>query len=260
MLGGFDARADDRAALNLPARRAQALLAALAHQAGRERSRDDLAALIWCDRPPVRARHNLRQALVTLKRSIPETCADALWVTRSTVGLRAERVDVDVAEFERLAWSDEPGAQERAAALYRGDFLAGLDIGQGLFEDWLMSERARMRELVLQALAKLLACHLRRDEIEQGIQTALRILSIDPLQEAVHRTLMRLFMRQQRCAAALLQYRACADLLRRDLQLTPEPETQRLYEQIIQRRPRSADSNGLRTIGALRNNTPDSSS
>jgi DNA-binding SARP family transcriptional activator len=256
MLGGFDARVGDGPLMAISSRRAQALLAVLAQQAGRARSREDLAALIWCDHPPVRSRHNLRQVLVSLKQTLP---TDALSVSRSTVGLRAERVDVDVAEFEHLAWSDDPDVLEQAAMLYRGDFLAGLDIGDGPFEDWLTSERARLRELVLQALARLLARYLRHDAVEQGVQTARRILTIDPLQEAVHRALMRLFVRQRRCVAALQQYQVCADLLRRDLQLPPERETRQLYEQILQARLGPADPNDAWTVGATNGKVSDPS-
>ena len=43
------------------------------------------------------------------------------------------------------------------ATVYRGDLLAGLTAGAAPFEDWLMSERERLRELAIETFARLLA-------------------------------------------------------------------------------------------------------
>ena len=69
--------------------------------------------------------------------------------------------------------------------------------------------------------------------LEPAIQTALRLLALDPLQEVTHRALMRLFVRQNRRTAALQQYQRCVDLLRRELGAEAEPATQELYREIL---------------------------
>ena len=50
-----------------------------------------------------------------------------------------------------------PEALARAAALYQGDLLSGFSVNEPLFEEWLVPERERLRELALETLAKLLA-------------------------------------------------------------------------------------------------------
>jgi len=67
-------------------------------------------------------------------------------------------------------------------------------------------------------------------------QSALRLLALDPLQESVHRALMRLYDRQGRRAASLRQYQECVDLLQRELGTEPESETRQLYAEILRRR------------------------
>src|SRR6185295_6699278 len=69
---------------------------------------------------------------------------------------------------------------------------------------------------------------------ERAIQTALRLLSLDPLQEAAHRALMRLYARHGRRASALRQYQVCVEVLQRELGVEPEPETRRVYQDILQ--------------------------
>ena len=72
-------------------------------------------------------------------------------------------------------------------------------------------------ERTLDALAGLLREQLHAARPEPAIQTALRLLSMDPLQEAVHRDLMTLLPRQGRRAAALQQYQVCVATLEREL-------------------------------------------
>jgi hypothetical protein len=60
-----------------------------------------------------------------------------------------------------------------------------------------------------------------------------RLLALDPLQEAVHRALMRLYARQGRRGAALRQYQVCVAALRRELGTEPEGETKALYRDLL---------------------------
>ncbi|MGH7393713.1 MAG: ATP-binding protein, partial [Candidatus Rokuibacteriota bacterium] len=129
-----------------------------------------------------------------------------------------------------------PESLERAATLYRGDLLHGFSLDEASFEEWLVAERERLRELAIEGLAKLMAHQARTSATERGIQTAVRLLALDPLQEVVHRTLMRLYARQGRQTAALRQYQMCVELLQRELRTEPEAETKQLYQELLQQR------------------------
>ena len=112
-----------------------------------------------------------------------------LTLTGETVALNADGVDVDASTFEHPAKAGDAGSLARAVALYRGDFMEGLAFRGTLFEDWLMAERARLRELAIESLARL----LRQQRGAAGaagdaLQTALRLIALDPLQEPVHRS------------------------------------------------------------------------
>ena len=101
-------------------------------------------------------------------------------------------------------------------ALYHGDLLEGFTIKAGPVEDWLLAERERFRELAQGTLRTLLLRQVDAGPTEAAIRTALRLLSLDPLQEAVHRALMRLYVRQSRRTAALKQYQLCVAVLGRE--------------------------------------------
>ena len=67
LLGGFEARLQGGAALVLPTRKTQALLAYLALPLGQSHPRDKLATLLWGDMLNPQARGNLRNALSRIK-------------------------------------------------------------------------------------------------------------------------------------------------------------------------------------------------
>jgi DNA-binding SARP family transcriptional activator len=236
LLGTFEARPDSGPAVVFPRRKAEAVLAYLALRPGQAHARDKLAALLWGDASDERARHSLRQALVTLRQALPRETAASLVEEGDTVRVDPETVEVDVALLERLTAEGTPEALERAAALYRGDLLEGISLQEPPFEDWLRAERERLRELALEALAKLLAHQTRTSATERAVQTAVRLLGLDPTQEAVHRTLMRLYDRLGRRGAALRQYEVCVRVLEQELGAEPEVETRQLYRELLQSR------------------------
>jgi DNA-binding SARP family transcriptional activator len=236
VLGGFQARLATGQALSLSSKKTKALLAYLALRPEKACARDHLAGLLWGDTPDEQARKSLRQAVYVLRKVLPSTRPAVVVARGETIALNAEAVDVDAADFERLAGDATPEALERAVALYHGDLLEGLHVDEAPFEQWLTAERERFRELALDVFARLLTHQSMSGQIERAIQTAARLLAFDRSQEVVHRGLMRLYARQGRWGAAVKQYRLCAATLRHEVGSDPEPETRRLYQDILQRR------------------------
>jgi DNA-binding SARP family transcriptional activator len=237
MLGGFEARIGLGPPLPVPTKKAQALLAYLALTPGQSHPRDKLAALLWADTAPGPARNALRQALFVLRRALGGIEGEILRGTGDAIALVPGAVESDTAAFERAVSEGTPASLDHAAELYRGDLLSGLGVAEPAFEDWLMTERERLRELALEALARLLAHQRTSGATARALQTALRLLALDPLQEPVHRTLMRLYGQFGRRDAALRQYQECVEILQRELGVEPEPETKALYQEILRQRP-----------------------
>src|SRR5215467_10090527 len=238
LLGGFEARTDSGLSPAISRKNAQMLLAYLAMHPKQTHLRDKLATLLWDDAPAEQARLSLRQTLFIIRQALP---FDPTLVDRGGVAFAAEAVTVDAGEFEQLVTSDDPEALERAAALYKGNLLEGISPGSAQFEEWLRADRERLHELALETFAKLLAHQMKLEATEPAIQTALRLLSLDPLQEVTHRALMRLYARQGRRAAALRQYQLCVDVLQRELGVEPEDATKQVYRELLpQSSPRLA--------------------
>ena len=70
LFGGFAAQWPDGSAIELPTRKAEALLAYLACRAGEAQPRDRLTALLWGERADAQARHSLSQTLTSIRRAL----------------------------------------------------------------------------------------------------------------------------------------------------------------------------------------------
>jgi CheY-like chemotaxis protein len=80
---------------------------------------------------------------------------------------------------------------------------------------------------------RLLSAQIQAGWWESATDTASRLLSLDPSQEVVHRTLMRLQLEQGRPDSALRRYQECADILRREYNRAPSAETERVHQDIV---------------------------
>ncbi|TPN76712.1 alpha/beta fold hydrolase [Mesorhizobium sp. CU2] len=235
LLGGFDFAGAGGAA---PAfsRKARAMMAYLALQAGHSQSREKLAGLLWGINGEAQARMSLRQAVSSVRKAV-QACGGGRFVTEGAgIVLHLDDFDFDVARFEALAASEEPEELEQALVAYRGDLLDGFALKEEPFEDWLRIERERLRMMAIAALDRLVAHYARSDEPAACIKAAMRLLAMEPLREDAHRAMMRSYATQGRISLALKQYEFCRNALQRELRLMPEPETRALYEELRARR------------------------
>jgi DNA-binding SARP family transcriptional activator len=239
LLGPFRARLGSGEAVTLPTRKTEALVAYVALAPGGTTTRQTLAALLWGDMPEEQARHNLRQALFALRRAVTGKAEDAIVVGPNEIRLDPNEITIDVAAFEKKLAQDPPALGD-ALDLYGGDLLEGMDLDEGAFEAWLGAERARLRERAVDAAGRLLRQREEAGDVPGAIQAGLRLVALDPAQEAGHRALMRLYSRQGRRTAALRQYQVCAGVLRRELGASPSPETRRLHQEISTTPPAEA--------------------
>ncbi len=228
LLGGFECRAAGGECVHFPTRKVRALCVWLALHADEPQARDRLATLLWGEQSDASARLNLRKALSRLRACCPGSGSDCLITQDDRVTLLSDRVTVDVAHFLRSAQEATPASLERAAALYRGPLLLGFPACGEVFDDCITAERQRLEDTYCSVLHRLLEHHAATGAIESGVQTALSLLRIDPLQEHVHQTLMRLYLYLGRPGAALAQYRRCRELLAEELGVEPSTETEQL--------------------------------
>lgn len=211
-------------------RKARALLAYLAAQNCRAVSRERLADLLWPYQGTDQARHSLRNCLLELRKALKASADAHLGTDFSSCRVHAAEVDLD--RFDRLARSQQPDDLRAAAELYRGEFLADFVVDSEPFQEWLAAERDRTLDLACSVLQRLTEHLDATGERDTAIQSARRLVLLDPLSETGHRALIRAYMHAGRRPEALRQFRNCTEILKRELDVVPDAETQALAKEI----------------------------
>jgi DNA-binding SARP family transcriptional activator len=114
-----------------------------------------------------------------------------------------------------------------AVSLYHGDYLP-----ERRYEDWTSAERERLQLLALNTMTALGELLLDRNPLE-SLRLAQRVLATDPVWEDAYRIQMRAFAVQRNRPMALKTYEKCIEVLEREFDVEPLPETTALYEQIL---------------------------
>ncbi|HEX3582277.1 MAG TPA: BTAD domain-containing putative transcriptional regulator [Thermoanaerobaculia bacterium] len=249
LLGDYQIHDQTGALVTLSAKKSQALLAYLAVKPSQHVSRDKMANLLWSSTGPEQARQSLRQLLSTLRKELSTISPDQKLLIEESdfLGVDGTIIVADVAELEVLLATGTEEALAAAITLYRGDFLDGFTITEERFDQWVLGERDRLRRAALRAHTYLIELQSKRDAVDDAISTAQSALRIDPIQESMCRTLMRLYMQSGDLAAALQQYDSCARTLKRELGVEPDAETRTLQQQIAQLRAKRAPSQQAET-------------
>jgi DNA-binding SARP family transcriptional activator len=225
ILGPFVIESDRRLG-----KKASALLAYVAAQGGRAVSRERLAHLLWPDLRSGQARHSLRNCLLELRKALGPSAA--IHLVSDLANCQLQHVFVDLDQFDRLSRSPRRSELQAAADLYRGEFLQGLDLDSEPFQEWLAAERDRTLAVVCDVLHRLTAEQDAAGEYEAAIQSARRLVALDPLSEVGQRALIRAYARTGRRGAALRRFKSYAEILKRELGVAPDAETQALAKEI----------------------------
>jgi DNA-binding SARP family transcriptional activator/BarA-like signal transduction histidine kinase len=225
LFGGFAARDHRGNTLSMASHRAEALVIYLALRLDSGGSAEEAAALL--DGEP------LDEVIADVRRTLRFVPGEILIHDGGALRFNPLAVTVDAQRFEFLAARNSLTAVGEAAELYIANLLEGYTTHYPPFNEWVAEQRLRYWQLGLNVFARLLAPQIRAGWWERASETASRLLSLDPSQEVVHRTLMRLQLEQGRPDAALRRYQECADILRRDFGRAPEGETERVRAEIV---------------------------
>jgi DNA-binding SARP family transcriptional activator len=222
LLGSVEIILDGR---RLPAFNSLRLLRFLALIALRRdpQHRSRLAFDLWPDSDEHQARTNLRKLLHDFRHSLPDI-AEFVEIDNEIVRwIPTGRSEVDVLRFRDAVAA---GDFELAARLYSGDLLPAC------YDDWVVDERAKLRAQAHEVLVRLTEEAARRNDHEATIRHAERIIDLEPTDEAAVRVQMEAHLALGDRAAALRSYHRYAEVLERDLAVTPGAALGTLYRRL----------------------------
>jgi DNA-binding SARP family transcriptional activator len=188
----------------------------------RRPARTAIAGELWPEVPEDNAHRSLRSALWRLQKVAP----GLVEVSGGTLSLaRTVRVDVrELTEWAQLML--HPGSDADATTApdvgLRGDLLPGW------YDDWVLLERERLRQLrmhAFEALAEKLAAAGRYGE---AVQAAYAAVVAEPLRESAHRAVVRVHLVEGNLAEAVRAYDAFRTLLAEELGVAPSQQMNQL--------------------------------
>jgi DNA-binding SARP family transcriptional activator len=187
-------------------------------------SRPFVAGSLWPDTTDARAAANLRSVLWRLRQSAL-SIVDADGLPLRLGG----SVRVDVAEARRSMWNildhdEEPRTSSLHSVLDSGDLLPGW------YDDWIVLERDRLRELRLRTLQTLSERFTAVGRFGPAIDAGSAAVREEPLRESAHRALIRAHLAEGNVGEALRHYRRYERILDEELGLAPSPEMRDLIE------------------------------
>ncbi|WP_158742233.1 BTAD domain-containing putative transcriptional regulator [Acidisphaera sp. L21] len=205
-------------------RKTRALLAILALSAPRPIMRPRLAELLWSRRLEEQARASLRQEIHRLLEALQPVGADVLRVTRDHLAIRSDLVWIDVNEVLNASV-----ANPSALSMMTAELLEDFDDVDPALDQWLLTERARLRDHARGVAEVLLKQQTSPDGV---IQSAQQLLGIDRAHEGGWRALIRAHAERGERGLAIQAFERCRVALAERLDAAPSQETQRLVTEV----------------------------
>lgn len=221
LLGELSVRREGKP-VGLPAsRKTRALLGYLVASATPQ-PRSRLCELLW--EGPVDPRAELRWSLSKLRALLDGDRAARITLQEDTVGFRAAGASVDLQEVAAALGPDGEianlAAAELAAARFRGELLAGLELPDCFrFNAWLTAERERCFSLRTRLHERLARIDDR--DPDEALRWARSWVAIDPLSERAHAAVVRALLALGRRRDATAQVETCRRILRQEVGVAP---------------------------------------
>ena len=213
----------------------------LAHLALRgPSSRRELAAALWPEASELHAQGSLRTALWRARALDPH-----LVTSEPESAELGPDVAVDVRELAQDVRELQDGrVSERLRALPAA--LCDGELVPGWYDEWLLPERERFRQLRLHALEGLAVLLAAEGAYALAVEAALAAVRADPLRESAHRALICVHLREGNRSEAARQYRTCRTLLARELGVRPSPQLDELVGWVAAAVPTQSGDPGAR--------------
>ena len=174
------------------------------------------SGVLWPLGDDHRAAGNLRSALWRLRGAGIDIMSSDKW----SLSLR-DGVEVDA--MLMLDWSDRiiSNTAEPSDLAVVPQHIDALDLLPGMYDDWAIMERERIRQRMLHALESLSRRLVALGRYADAVDAAMTAISADPLRESAQRALIEAHAAEDNCGEAIRLFEQYRELLRVELGVAP---------------------------------------
>ena len=194
LLGGVVLHGQGSILAHFPHPRVGWILAGLGLIHPMERTRDELAEMLYPDHELDRARGNLRTLLNRLRADLKQAgFADEqlLKIGRYTIGLDPSQLCVDWTLFREAAQSKDPQDWEKAVELYRGDLAPAIDA------EWIRRARDEARALLGKSVEQLVRHYIGENQPSLALYYLERVVRFLPTESRWYEYALEIALRYQ---------------------------------------------------------------
>lgn len=203
----------------------------LAHPEGM--TKDEISVIFWPDASIEDAKFRFKNTVYRLRRAVgKETVLLDQEIYRFNNSLDYE-YDVELFLKEcGLANRTHDQLQQlahyrEAIKHYRGSYLPDID------ETWAQTPRENLAQTYLSILMQVSESYFSLSNYDMALDYCQRALTEDPMHEDGHRLALRIYAAMGNRAGMVRQYQRCAEILEKEFNTRPSPQTQALYQELL---------------------------
>lgn len=227
---------------DFPGRQGRIAFVYLALHRHRTVHRDEMLSAIWPDETTIQGDSGLDPIMSKLRgvlRTGFHPAQAGIEVSAGTIAL----------QIPDTTWVDVEAAanalDEAEGAVRRGDHTAAYGVANTAVvitrrpflpnaeAPWIESQRSVLRAMQLRALQCLVTVSAHNNETVLAIQYASEMVQLEPFRETAYQLLMRMHAAAGDRAEALRVFARCRELLRDELGVSPSPQTEAVYLEIL---------------------------
>lgn len=203
----------------------------LAHPEGL--TKEEIGLIFWPDAAPEDLKFRIKNTVYRLRHAAGK---DAVIFEQECYRFNNQLdYEYDVESFLRenaLAQQAKDPLQKlthyrEAVKLYKGPYLAEVN------ETWVYSHREHLRQNYLNILLQVAEIYLEMSNYELALEYIQRALDEDNCLEAAYRLSFRVYAAMGNRPAVVRQYQKCCEVLHREINADPSPQTQALYLELL---------------------------
>lgn len=226
LLGGFGLHIGDETIPLAPS--LQRLLALVGLHETAAVNRAYVAGRLWGESTEEHAHGSLRSALWKLHAALP----GVICVRGDSLVLPAS-VDVDARRAMCLARALVSGRFDEEAVSVLLEPRFSCELLPGWYDEWVLIERERYRQLALHALESLCEHLTTAGRYGAAVLAGLAAIDREPLRESAHRALIGVYLAEGNAGEAITRYRLYEEIAARDLGVGPSAMMRSLLSGIV---------------------------